>query len=124
MTPMRSASAKASSWSCVTSTVVMPSSRCTCADGAAQLLADLGVERAEGLVEQQHLGLVRQRARDRDALLLAAGELGRQALVHALERDELQQLLAPGHALGAASCAARAARIRCCPPTVMWRNSA
>ncbi len=29
MTPMVSASAKASSWSCVTSTVVMPSSRCT-----------------------------------------------------------------------------------------------
>ncbi len=55
MTPMRSASAKASSWSCVTSMVVMPSSRCTCADGAAQFLADLGVERAEGLVEQQHL---------------------------------------------------------------------
>ena len=70
------------------------------ADRAAQLLADLGVQRAEGLVEQQHFGPVGERARDRDALLLAAGELGRQALVHALERDQLQELLAPGQAVG------------------------
>ena len=72
------------------------------ADGAAQLLADLGVERAERLVEQEHFGPVRECAGDRDALLLAARELGRQALVHALERDELQELRAAGHALGAA----------------------
>ena len=71
------------------------------ADRAPQLLADLGVERAEGLVEQQHLGPVRERARDGDALLLAAGELGREALVHALEGDELQQLLAAHQAVGA-----------------------
>ena len=64
------------------------------ADGAAQLLADLGVERAEGLIEQQHLGLVRQGARHRHALLLAAGQLRRQPLVHALERHQPQQLLA------------------------------
>jgi hypothetical protein len=64
------------------------------ADGPAQLLADLGVQRAEGLIEQQHLRLVRQRARHGDALLLAAGELRGQALVHAFERHELQQFLA------------------------------
>ena len=64
------------------------------ADGAAQFLADLGVQGAEGLIEQQHLGLVRQRARHRHSLLLAAGELRRQPLIHALERHQPQQLLA------------------------------
>ena len=44
----------------------------------AQLLAHLGVERAERLVEQQHLRLGGERARQRDALALAAGELRRQ----------------------------------------------
>ena len=86
------------------------------ADGAPELLADLGVERAEGLVEQQHLRLVRQRARHRDALLLAAGELRRQALVHAFERDQLEQFLAAARAARPPSCAARAARTRCCRP--------
>jgi hypothetical protein len=42
---------------------------------APQLLAHLGVERAERLVEQQHLRLDRQRAGQRHALALAAGEL-------------------------------------------------
>ena len=70
------------------------------ADGAPQLFADLRVERAEGLIEQQHLRLVRQRARHRDALLLAAGELPGQALVHALERHELEQFLAARAPLG------------------------
>ncbi len=65
-------------------------------DRAPELLADFGVERAEGLVEQQHLGPVGERARDRDALLLAARELGRQAFVHALEGDELQQFPSAG----------------------------
>ena len=43
----------------------------------AQLGADLGVEGAEGLVEQQHPRLDRQRARERHALALAAAELRR-----------------------------------------------
>ncbi len=46
------------------------------AQPAAQLLAHLGVERAEGLVEQQHFGLDRQGAGQGHALALAAGELG------------------------------------------------
>ena len=46
---------------------------------APQLLPHLGVERAERLVEQQHLRLDRERARQRDALPLAAGELRRVA---------------------------------------------
>ena len=45
------------------------------AQPAAQLAADLGVERAEGLVEEQDARLDGQRAGERDALALAAGEL-------------------------------------------------
>ena len=41
------------------------------------LLAQLEVERAERLVEQQHLRAVDDRAGERDALALAAGELRR-----------------------------------------------
>ena len=47
------------------------------ADLLAELAADLRVERRERLVEQQHLGLDRERPRQRDALLLAAGQLVR-----------------------------------------------
>ena len=43
------------------------------------LLAQLQVERAERLVEQQHARAVDERARERDALLLAARELARLA---------------------------------------------
>jgi hypothetical protein len=71
------------------------------ADGTAQFLADLRVERAEGFVEQQHLGLVRQGARHGDALLLAARELAGQSFVEALERHELEQFLAAGDAIRA-----------------------
>ena len=45
------------------------------AQPAAQLLANLGIERTEGFVEQQHLGLHRERARQGDALALATREL-------------------------------------------------
>ena len=56
------------------------------------LLAELEVERAERLVEQQHLRRVHERPRERDALLLAAGELPRLPLLVALERDQAQDL--------------------------------
>ena len=59
----------------------------------AQLGADVGVERAERLVEQQDLGLDGQRAGERHALALAAGELGRVARLVAVEADDLQQLV-------------------------------
>ena len=55
------------------------------------LLAELQVERAQRLVEQQHLGVVDQRAGQRHALLLAAGQLRRLA---ALEADQVDQLMA------------------------------
>ena len=77
------------------------------AQPAAQLLAHLGVERAERLVEQQHARLDRQRPGQGHALPLAAGELRGIALGEALELDQLEQ---PHHPL--ADLALRAGRIR------------
>ena len=60
------------------------------------LLAQLLVERRERLVEQQHLGPLDQRAGERDALALAAGELIGLALLEALEPDHRQRALTRG----------------------------
>ena len=53
------------------------------AEDGAQVVAQLGahqrIQRAERLVEQQHLGVEEQRAHDRDALDLPARQLGRVA---------------------------------------------
>ena len=95
----------ASSWSCVTSIGRDADRALDLADRAPQLVANLRVERAERLVEQQHARLVRERARERDALLLPARELARQALLVAVERHELQQLGASPAPLGAAHAA-------------------
>ena len=63
------------------------------AQPVAQLLADLGVQRAERLVEQQHLGLDRERARQRHALPLSAGQLRRQPVGELLQVHQLEQLV-------------------------------
>ena len=42
------------------------------ANGATQLFANLGIQRAERFIHQQHLRLMGQRARHRDTLLLPA----------------------------------------------------
>ena len=55
-------------------------------------LAQLQVERAERLVEQQHRGQVDERARERDALALAARELARLGLRAVREAHELEHL--------------------------------
>ena len=49
------------------------------------LLAELQVERAERLVEQESGRPVHERSGKRDPLLLAAGELRRATILHALE---------------------------------------
>ncbi len=59
----------------------------------AHLLAQLGVEIGERLVEQQDLGLDHQAAGERDALLLAARQLVRIARREPGEVDERQRLL-------------------------------
>ena len=55
-----------------------------------RLLAQFAVERGERFVEQQQLRSSRQRAGERDALLLAAGELVRLACAVGFELDEPQ----------------------------------
>ena len=56
------------------------------------LLPELEVERAERLVEQQYPRPVHDRARERDALPLPAGELRRLAVAVASEPDHLERL--------------------------------
>ena len=58
-----------------------------------QILANLGVQRAERLVEQQHLRIDRERARQRHPLPLAAGELLGVTVLEAGQPDHLQQVV-------------------------------
>src|SRR6267378_2713516 len=60
-----------------------------------QVLAHLGVERAERLVQQQDLGLDGQRASERDSLALAPRELRRVAVRKPVELDQAQQVVHP-----------------------------
>ena len=53
------------------------------------LHAELRVEVRQRLVEQEHLGMAHDRAADRDALPLAAGELARLALEQLLDAQDL-----------------------------------
>ena len=107
MTAIRSAIVIASSWSCVTWTNVIPTSCWIALQLELHLLAQLQVERAERLVEQQDARAVDQRAGERDPLLLAARELARLAPVEPGEADELEDFehalpqLAAAHALAA-----------------------
>jgi hypothetical protein len=65
-----------------------PQSTLDLPDFVAQLLAQLGIEVRQGLVEQQDGGLDHQGARERDALLLAAGKLLRHPMGEAAEPDK------------------------------------
>ena len=69
-----------------------------------RFLAQLLVERAERLVEQQHLRPLGDRAGERHALALAAGKLVRLALGELLELDQLQHLGDARLDLGLAAC--------------------
>ncbi len=66
------------------------------------LLAQLFVECRERLVEKQHLGTHDERAGERDALALAAGEFGSLAMPEAGERDLFQRLVDAPLLLGGA----------------------
>ena len=63
------------------------------AQPGAELLADAGVERAERLVQQQHLGLDGQSARQGHPLALPAGELRRVPLGEPVQLHEVEQLV-------------------------------
>ena len=89
---------------------------------APELGADLDVERAERLVEQQHRGLVGEGAGEGDPLLLAAGELVGVAVAEAAEAHAVEQLLAPPRPLGRRHLADLQAGTRCSRATLMWRK--
>src|SRR4051812_40519854 len=65
------------------------------AQGDAKLAPDLGVERAERLVEQQDARVAGKRTGERDALPLSARQLIWIALAEAGQLDEAEQLLDP-----------------------------
>ena len=73
----------------------------------AELRAQLGIDVGQRLVEQQHVRLPDQRAGDRHALLLAAGQLARVALLQPGQLHDVERLPdrradpAPAHAPGA-----------------------
>ena len=62
-------------------------------------IAQLGVERGERLVEQEHLGPLDQRAGEGDALALPARELVGLAVAEFVELDQLERLFHPRLAL-------------------------
>ena len=78
MNTTRSPTSRAKPISCVTTTMVMPS-RGELAHHVEHVADQLRVERRRRLVEQHQLRLHRERPRDRDPLLLAAGQLRRVA---------------------------------------------
>ena len=65
------------------------------ADLLPQLQPDLGVQRGQRLVEQQYPGLDGQRPGQRDALLLAAGQLVRVLPGLGGQPDHVQQVAGP-----------------------------
>ena len=70
-------------------------------------VAQFRIKRARGLVEEHHLGLHGQRARNRDSLLLAAGKLRRVSVGFFFEADFGQQLDARGFRLRPRRCPLR-----------------
>ena len=90
ITPIRVARMTASSISCVMKSTVLPVARQMLGQLALHGGAGMRVERGERLVHQQHLRLVGQHARDLDALLHAAGQLGGMLVLLALQADELE----------------------------------
>ena len=87
------------------------------------LAAQLEVESAERLVEQQHLGPVDQGPGERDPLPLAAGELGRPAVAVPAQPDGLQRRQRPLAALAAGTFFTRRP-YSTLPSTSMCGNSA
>ena len=65
-----------------------------------ELAPELEVECAQRLVEQQHVGPVHERSRERHALLLTAGQLVRPAVLVPGQFHELERLADPGPGLG------------------------
>ncbi len=110
----RSPRCNASSTSWVTSTTVRSRSAADVAQPVLQRPAGERVERGERLVEQQQRWRGDDGPRDRDALRLAAGQLGGIASARAREPEDVEQAihLARGRCRGWRGTAARARRSR------------
>ena len=87
------------------------------ADLHPHLLPQLGVEVRQRLVQQQHVGPDGQRPGQRHALLLAAGELPRQAVREPIQPHQAQGLARAPRARPSAPSASRARRRRCRRPS-------
>ena len=98
---MRSDSSTASSTSWVIISTVLPSLLMDRHHRILQVRAGQRIERAERLVEQQHLRLHGERAREPDALLHAAGDFRRALVLGVRHLHELEIVHGPGVALGA-----------------------
>ena len=124
-TAIRSPSTSASVWSWVTWTIVPPTRACSAFSSARVSDPQLEVQIGQRLVEQEHVGLAYQRARQRDPLPLPAGELaaaagragGAQPTASAARR-------ARSRAAAVVACRARSGRTRCSPRRVRCGNSA
>ena len=92
MTTMRSAMVIASTWSCVTYTVVVFRRWCSALISARIATRSLASRLRQRLVEQEHLGIAHDRAAHRHPLPLAAGELARKALEVRVEVQDLRRV--------------------------------
>ncbi len=94
---------------------------------AQQLVLQAGardrVERAERLVEQQQVGIDRERARQGDALALAARQLIRPALRIVGEADQLERGTGASGALGARQCQALEAELDVGEHAAPWQQA-
>ena len=91
MMTMRSATSRASSWSCVTKTLVTWISSCSLRSQRRKPWRTFASSAPKRLVQQQHLRLDGQRPGQRHPLPLPAGQLRRIARFEAFELHELQQ---------------------------------
>ena len=80
---------------CVTKTIVFLRLLPEPQEQQVHLVARERVERAEGLVHQEHGGVLRERPHDRRPLLHAAGELARVRLLEADEAGLVEELRDP-----------------------------
>ncbi len=92
MTAMRSLMLSASSWSWVTNTNVIPTSSWSAFSSTRSCLRSFASSAPSGSSSSSTRRAQDERAGERDALLLAAGELARPALLEAVELDQLERL--------------------------------
>src|SRR6185312_8060211 len=92
-------------------------------DQLPEIAPRLGIEAGSRLVEEEHLGVVHQRNREQETLLLAAGELAVVAARELLERAEPQHLIDVEAALvqAAKECHALADTEESCS-AVFWKR--